>query len=168
MRYLTCALLACIASPSFAQDQPTAAGMPSPDEVAKKDMVTVAIGAAITPDYEGSDNYRIIPAAAIRGRVSGISFNTRGSYLYFDLVPGNAKINFDAGPIAGIRFNSRRNIEDDIVKLLPKRKRAIEVGGFAGVSFHGLTNPYDSLGLRLDVLHDVGSAHKSTTFSPNL
>jgi outer membrane scaffolding protein for murein synthesis (MipA/OmpV family) len=169
MRYFACALLAaCIASPAFAQDQPTAAGMPSPEEVANKDMVTVAVGGAITPDYEGSDDYRIIPAAAIRGKVGGISFNTRGTYLFVDVVPGNAKIDFDAGPIVGLRLNTRRNIEDDIVKLLPKRKRAIEVGAFAGLSFHGLTNPYDSLGLRVDVLHDVAGAHKSTTFSPNL
>jgi outer membrane scaffolding protein for murein synthesis (MipA/OmpV family) len=42
------------------------------------------------------------------------------------------------------------------------------VGGFAGVSVHGLTNPYDTLGFRVDVLHDIGSAHKSTTFSPNV
>jgi outer membrane scaffolding protein for murein synthesis (MipA/OmpV family) len=169
MRYFACALLAaCIASPAFAQDQPTAAAMPSPEQVANKDMVTVAVGGAITPDYEGSDDYRIIPAAAIRGKVGGISFNTRGTYLFVDVVPGNAKIDFDAGPIVGLRLNTRRNIEDDIVKLLPKRKRAIEVGAFAGVSFHGLTNPYDSLGLRVDVLHDVGGAHKSTTFSPNL
>jgi outer membrane scaffolding protein for murein synthesis (MipA/OmpV family) len=169
MRYFACALLAaCIASPAFAQDQPTAAAMPSPEEVANKDMVTVAVGGAITPDYEGSDDYRIIPAAAIRGKVGGISFNTRGTYLFVDVVPGNAKIDFDAGPIVGLRLNTRRNIEDDIVKLLPKRKRAIEVGAFAGLRFHGLTNPYDSLGLRVDVLHDVAGAHKSTTFSPNL
>ena len=169
MRHVTCALFAaCLATPGLAQNQPTAAALPSPEEVAGKDMVTVAVGGAITPDYEGSDDYRIIPAAAIRGKVGGISFNTRGTYLFVDVIPGNAKIDFNAGPIVGLRLNTRRNIEDDIVKLLPKRKRAIEVGGFAGVSFHGLTNPYDSLGVRIDVLHDVGGAHKSTTFSPNL
>ena len=51
---------------------------------------------------------------------------------------------------------------------MPRRKTAIEVGAFAGVSFHGLTNPYDTLAFHVDVLHDVGSAHKSTTVSPNL
>jgi len=169
MRHLTCALLAaCLASPAFAQDQPTAAGMPSPEEVTNKDMVTVAVGAGIVPDYEGSDDYRIIPAGAIRGKLGGISFTTRGTYLFVDVIPGNAKVNFDAGPIVGLRLNNRHNIDDDVVKLLPKRKTAIEVGAFAGVSFHGLTNPYDSLGVRLDVLHDIGSAHQSTTFTPNL
>jgi len=39
---------------------------------------------------------------------------------------------------------------------------------FAGVSIHQLTNPYDTLAFRLDVLHDIGSAHKSTVFSPNV
>lgn len=131
-------------------------------------MFTVAVGGEITPDYEGSDDYRIVPAAAIRAKVSGITFVTRGSYLYVDVIPGNAKIDFDAGPIIGVRLNSRRNIDDDIVKLLPKRKRAIEAGAFAGLSLHDLTNPYDTLTFRLDLLHDIGSAHKSTTFSPSV
>ncbi|HWI88603.1 MAG TPA: MipA/OmpV family protein [Sphingomicrobium sp.] len=169
MRHVICAAVAVsVSSPLFAQAQPTAGSLPTPEEVANKDIVTVAVGGAVVPDYEGSDDYRIIPAAAIRGKVSGISFTTRGSYLYVDIVPGNAKVDVDAGPIVGARFNSRRHIDDPVVKLLPHRKTAWEVGGFAGVSFHGLTNPYDTLGLRVDVLHDIGSAHKSTTFSPNL
>jgi outer membrane scaffolding protein for murein synthesis (MipA/OmpV family) len=162
------AIAACIASPAFAQPEPTAGSLPTPEEMSKRDTVTVGLGGAIVPDYEGSDDYRIIPAGAIRGKVSGISFNTRGTYLYVDLIPSDAKLEFDAGPIVGVRLNSRRNIDDDIVKLLPNRKTAFEAGGFAGVTLHGLTNPYDSLGFHLDVLHDFGSAHKSTTFSPNV
>jgi outer membrane scaffolding protein for murein synthesis (MipA/OmpV family) len=169
MRRLTCALLgACLASPAFAQSQPTAGSLPTPEEVAKKDIITIGAGAAIVPDYEGSDDYRIIPAGAVRGKVGGISFITRGTYLYVDVVPSGAKVDFNAGPIVGLRLNTRRHIDDPIVKLLPRRKTAWEVGGFAGVSVHGLTNPYDTLGFRVDVLHDIGSAHKSTTFSPNV
>jgi len=169
MRQLTCALLAaCLASPALAQTAPTAGSLPTPEEIARKDSVTVGVGAAIVPDYEGSDDYRIIPAGAIRGKVSGISFVTRGTYLYLDVIPHSGNFDFNVGPIVGARFNSRRHIHDDIVKLLPNRNTAFEVGGFAGVSIHGLTNPYDTLSLRLDVLHDIGSAHKSTTFSPNL
>ena len=133
-------------------------------------MVTVGVGAALIPDYEGSDDYRWIPAGAIRGKVDGFSFTTRGSYFYFDAIPhrGASKMDFDFGPIAGVRLNRKSHIDDDFVKLLPHRNIAVEVGGFAGVSFHGVTNPYDTLALRLDVLRDVGNAHKSTTFSPNL
>jgi MipA family protein len=169
MRYLTCfALAASLASPAFAQSQPTAGALPTPEEVASKDTVTVAAGAAIVPDYEGSDDYRIIPAGAIRGKVRGFSFTTRGSYFYLDVIPHSGKVDFDIGPVVGVRLNNRHKVDDDIVKLLPKRKTAIEVGGFAGVSFHGLTNPYDTLALRVDVLHDIGKAHRSTVFSPNV
>lgn len=157
--------LGCAGAPALAQSAP----LPSPEEIAARDTVTVGIGGGIHPDYEGSDDYRFIPVAAIRGKVRGISFSTRGAYLFVDVIPrGSSKIEFDAGPIVGARINKRRHIEDHAVEELPKTKTAFEVGGFAGVSVHGLTNPYDSLGLRLDVLHDIGNAHESTVFSPNL
>jgi outer membrane scaffolding protein for murein synthesis (MipA/OmpV family) len=168
MRSFTCAALAacCLASPALAQTPP--ANLPSPEEVARADSFTIAGGVGITPDYEGSNDYRLIPAAAIRGKVNGISFSTRGLYLYVDVMPQGTGIDLDVGPIVGARLNRTRHVKDDIVDLLPDRKTAIELGGFAGLSFHGLTNPYDTLGVRLDVLHDVGNAHESTTFSPNV
>jgi MipA family protein len=171
MRHLAYLALAagCLGAPALAQNQPAAGQLPSLEEISKRDTVTVGVGGAITPDYEGSDDYRVIPAAAIRGQVSGISFSTRGTYLYVDVVPDTGgKVDFNAGPIAGIRLTTYRHIHDDVVELLPKRKRAFEVGGFAGVSLHGLTNPYDTLGFRVDVTHDIGNAHKSTIFSPNV
>jgi MipA family protein len=169
MRHFACLALAacCLGSPAFAQSPPTAA-IPTPDEIAKKDSVTLAGGAALTPDYEGSNDYRIIPAAAIRGKVNGISFSTKGLYLYVDLIPQGSGIDLDVGPIVGLRLNRTGHIKDDVVDLLPDRKTAVELGGFAGISLHGLTNPYDTLALHLDVVHDVAGAHKSTSFSPNL
>lgn len=125
-------------------------------------------GAAVIPDYEGSNDYRIIPAGAVRGKVGGISFTTRGSYLYVDVVPQAGKFGFDAGPVIGARFDHRSHSSDPVVRLMPKRKTAIEAGGFVGVSFRGLTNPYDTLAVHLAVLHDIGSAHKSTVLVPNV
>ena len=155
----------CAASPAWAQD---AQPLPSPEEINSANSFTIGGGGAIIPDYEGSDDYKWIPAAAIRGRVGGISFTTRGLYLYVDVINGSGKVDFDVGPIAGVRLNRTGKIKDDLVNLLPDRKTAVEVGGFAGVSFKGLTNPYDSLGVRLDVVHDVANAHQSTVISPNV
>src|SRR5207247_7727298 len=88
MRYLvTAALAASIASTAFAQNQPAAAQLPSPQDVSNRDTLTIGVGAAIMPDYEGSDDYRIIPAGAVRGQYHRISFTTRGSYLYVDVIP---------------------------------------------------------------------------------
>ncbi len=169
MRHLICAALAVsLASPCMAQSKPPAAQLPSPEDLANRNTVTVGVGGAVVPDYEGSDDYRIIPAAAIRGKVRGISFSTRGTYLYVDVVPSRGgKVDFDAGPIAGFRVNKRRHIEDDIVELLPKTKTAFEIGGFAGVSLHGLTNPYDTLAFRLDLTQAL-NAYEGTNFSPNI
>src|SRR4051812_25963965 len=169
MRRLIYLGLACAcASPALAQSTPGDTSLPSAEDLAKRDTVTLALGVAVLPDYVGSDDYRLIPAAAIRGKLGGIAFSSRGSYLYVDVVPHSGKLELNAGPIIGLRFNGRRHIADPVVKLLPQTKTAIEAGGFVGVTAHGLTNPYDALSLRLDVLHDVGSAHQSTTFSPNV
>jgi outer membrane scaffolding protein for murein synthesis (MipA/OmpV family) len=157
-----------LAAPALAQSAPADPALPNPEEVANKDSVTVGLGAGLVPDYEGSNDYRVIPAAAIRGQVHGIAFSTKGTYLYVDVIPRHGKLDLDFGPIVGVRLNRTGHIKDDVVNLLPDRKTAVEVGGFAGVSFHGVTNPYDSLGLRVDVLHDVASAHRSTVIYPNV
>jgi outer membrane protein len=162
IRYLTAAALLAASSPALAQSD---AALPDPND--QSDTFTIALGGAYSPDYEGSDDGKFYPFAAIRGRVSGISFNTRGTYLYVDLVKRpSAGIDFDAGPIIGVRRERVKKVEDDFVRLFGKRKTAIEVGGFVGVSLHGLTNPYDTLSLHVDVVHDVSNAHESTVVTP--
>ena len=158
------ALLAAV--PALAQPVSDAA-MPNPND--QSDNFTIALGGAWIPDYEGSNDYEGTPFAAIRGRVNGMSFSTRGTYLYLDLIRRpDSGIDFDAGPIVGFRRERTSKVKDDFVTDLPERDTAIEIGGFVGMTFHGLTNPYDALSLRLDVVNDVGGAHKSTIFTPNI
>lgn len=165
LRYAIAAATLLFAAPVFAQS--TDAALPDPND--QSDSVTIAAGGAYVPDYEGSDDYEFIPAAAIRGRVSGIQFFTRATYLYVDFIPrGEGPLEFDLGPIVGARLNRTGKVDDDFVDALPELDTAIEVGGFAGVTYHGLTNPYDSLSFRLDVVKDVGGAHESTIFTPTI
>ena len=166
---LLLAMLAGTAAPALAQSTDAAppASTNLPDPTDQSDTLTIGVGGALLPDYEGSDDYRFTPAAALRGRYKGISFSTRGTSLAVNVIPrGAGKISFSAGPIAGLRLNRTGDIKDAVVKLLPERRRAVELGGFVGVSARGLTNPYDSLGLRVEVVHDVANAHKSTIVSP--
>lgn len=152
------------AAPALAQE---AEPLPSPEEAAGG--FTIAGGVAWLPDYEGSDDYRIIPAVAIRGKVAGVGVISRGTYVYADFFPRSGdKMDLDLGPIVGVRANRTGKVDDDFVDLLPERKVAIEIGAFAGVSFHDLTNPYDSLSFRVDALHDIGNAHESTVISPSV
>ena len=165
MKSISAGAALLLATPALAQTSDSA--LPDPND--RSDTVTVGLGAAYIPDYEGSDDYRIIPAGAVRGRVGGISFFTRATYLYVDVVPrGDSALQFDVGPIVGARLNRTGKIKDDFVDELPDRKTAFEVGGFAGVTYHGLTNPYDALSFRLDVVKDVGNAHESTIVTPTI
>lgn len=160
--FVAAALAAC-ASPALAQSGETA--LPDPGD--QSDTFTIGAGAAFIPDYEGSDDYRLIPAAAVRGRISGISFFSRGTFLYVDVIArGDSNLQFDAGPIVGLRFNRTGKIKDDAVDALPERDKAVEIGGFVGLTAHGLTNPYDALSFRVDVVKDVAGAHGSTIISP--
>ncbi len=170
LRHLPLLAAAFAATPALAQAVPSAAPTPSPEELTNRDTLTVAAGGAMIPDYEGSDDYRFIPAAGFRGQYHGFSFATRGLYLYLDAIPNNgSKIEFDAGPMVGVRFNRTRNkLKDPVVDLLPVKKTAIEAGVFAGVTVHGVTNPYGALAFRVDVFHDFANAHKSTIVSPNV
>jgi outer membrane scaffolding protein for murein synthesis (MipA/OmpV family) len=152
-----------------AQHVPTGPPIPTADDIASRDSLTLALGVAVLPDYEGSDDYRLIPAVGIRGHYHRISFYSRGLYLYADLVPSSGgKVELNAGPIVGVRLNRTSKIKDDFVGLLFRRRVALEAGGFVGVTLKGLTNPYDRLALQLDAVHDAGKAHKSTVFTPNV
>jgi outer membrane scaffolding protein for murein synthesis (MipA/OmpV family) len=165
-KVIVSAALLAAASPAFAQSD-TAAGLPDPND--RSNTFTIAAGVASVPDYEGSDHNKMTAAAAVRGRVAGMDFWSSATWLYLDVVGRpQSGLDWDFGPIVGGRFQRTSDVKDDFVDALPELDAGIEVGAFGGVSWHGLTNPYDSLSLRVDVLHDVGGAHGSTLISPSV
>ena len=163
-RLIVVAALLAGASPAFAQKSG-----PLPDPNDRSDTVSIGVGGAYIPDYEGSDDNEFTPYGAIRGRVSGFEFFMRDTYLYVDFLrQPTSGVDLDFGPIVGARFNRTGKVDDDFDDALPERDVAFELGAFAGISFHGLTNPYDELSLRLDFKHDIGGAHGSSIISPNI
>jgi outer membrane protein len=135
-----------------------------------RDNFTIGLGASYLPSYEGSDDYQISAAGLVRGRVSGFTFYTRATALYFDLIreAPNAPLNVEVGPMANVRFDRSSRIEDDRVEALGELDVAVELGGFAGLTKNGVLHGYDFLTVRLDVVHDVTGTHDSTVIAPNL
>lgn len=154
------------ATPALAQESAPSTELPPPND--QRDYLNIGLGAALVPDYEGSNDHRIVPGLVLRARTGGISFFSRGTYLYADVVPSGSKLDFDVGPIAGVRLNRTGKVKDDAVDALGDRKVGIEVGGFAGVTIKGVTNPYGTLSFRLDAVKDVGKAHQSLVLSPTI
>lgn len=136
-----------------------------------RSSLTVGVGVAAVPSYEGSDNYRLLPLPQLRGKVKDFAFWTRGPGLYVDAIPNRDSdgLDFELGPVVNVRFDrsSVRNIKDDAVRLLGKRDVAVEVGGFVGIGKTGvITSAYDNLSARVAVTRDVAGAHGSYVITP--
>jgi len=146
------------------------AAYPAVAQVEDSNVLTVGVGAAVIPSYEGSDDYRVIPVPQFRGKVSDFAFWTRGPSLYVDAIPNRGQdIDIQLGPVVGVRFDrsSLKNIKDASVRALGKRDVAVEVGGFVGIGKTGaLTSDYDNLSARVAITKDVAGAHDSYVITP--
>jgi MipA family protein len=148
------------ASPAFAQDDE-----PLPND---PNSLTIGLGAAYVPSYEGSDDYEFTPIGIVFGKVAGFGFATRGTSLAIDLIRGdpNDPVSFGFGPIAGVRLDRTSRIKDVRVRALGEIDTAFELGAWAGIKKNGVLHQYDSLGARLTWQHDVGDTHDSTVLTP--
>lgn len=154
----------CVASPLYAQE-----AQPDPN----RDTFTIGVGGAVVPRYEGSDDYRLTPAGAIRGKISGVSFITQGTGLFINLIPtsGGPGTTIGFGPMAHVTLNrsSLKTVRDLQIAALGRVPVAIEVGGHAGITRTGvITSVYDTLNLDVAVSHDVTGVHDSLTVTPSI
>lgn len=162
---------ALAASPASAQDTPPDGAPPIEDFGG--DSITIGAAGAYLPDYEGSDDYRLVPAPVAIGSISGFAFTLAGNRLSVDLIPNQPgpSWDFQAGPIGVISFNrsDRDSIDDPRVKALAEVDTAIELGGYVGIGKTGvITSPYDKLSVSLSYRHDVSNAHDSGIWQPTI
>lgn len=160
------ALALATAVPGFAQDGPEPASGPS---VFDGDYLSVALGGAYGPSYDGSDDYVIYPAALVQGSFGGVDFTSRGAGVALDFIPDPADgVGFDLGVSAQLRGNRARQVKDPVVESLGELDHAIEVGPTVGFNIAQLLNPYDSLGFGLDVTWDINGAHGGMVVEPSV
>lgn len=177
MRAILAAVLtaAALASPACAQDvaDPTVPASSLPNTDTGADFYVVGLGAAVLPDYEGSDDYSFSPVPAATGRVSGYNFLLAGNRLSVDLIPDGIgpTWDFQAGPIAVVNLNrsSTKGIDDAQVRALGKVDAAIELGGYVGIGKTGvITSEFDRLSVSVSLRKDVAGGHKSTVLAPTI
>jgi len=150
-----------IALPAQAQDASAAA----PDlGKFSGDYLTVGIGPAYGPTYDGSDDYHAFPLPLVQAHWHGIQISPRAGGIGADFVPGP----FNLGVAARVRFNRTGDTHDPVVNKLGELDTAVEVGPTAGVSIPRVLNPYDSLSLSIDALWDVAGAHKGMVVDPSV
>jgi outer membrane protein len=133
-----------------------------------RNSLTIGVGGAYVPSYDGSDDYILTPIGLAFGKVSGFGFATRGTALYVDLIPDkrDAAVDFDFGPLANVRLDRTNRIKDARVRALGEFDTAIELGAWAGLRKNGVLHEYDSLGARLAWQKDVTDTHDGTILTP--
>lgn len=150
------------------------AGVPAVAQDVARETVTIGVGGAILPRYEGSNDYSLSPAAAIRGTINGIGFSTLGTSLFVDLVPPPTDTKAGklvVGPAAhiGLSRSSLRRTRDPQIVALGRVPIAVELGGHIGYSKTGvITSAYDTISVDLAVVHDVTGVHRSAIVTPSI
>lgn len=131
------------------------------------DWLSVGGGALYAPSYDGSNDYVITAIPVVQGSLGGIAINPRPAGLALDFISDpETGVGFALGPSVRLRSNRAVKIEDPVVLAAGKLKRAVEVGGAAGISFPQLLNPYDRLSFTLDARWDVAKAHRGMVLAP--
>ncbi|WP_258042862.1 MipA/OmpV family protein [Sphingomonas sp. NBWT7] len=175
------AVAAALPTAAVAQDAPPAEAVsaPAPSDAPNamadfgRDTITLGLGLAYLPDYEGSNDYRFAPGPAAIGTIGGISFSVLGSRASADLIPspGGPSWDIQLGPVAAINFmrSNRQSIEDARVRRLGERDTSIELGGYAGIGKTGvITSQYDKLSVSVSYRHDVSGVHRSGIWQPTI
>lgn len=170
-------LVALVATPAFAQTAatpPDQAAAPAQAQLdANGDSLTIGVGGVYLPDYEGSDDYRLLPAPGAIGSYKGFSFQLAGNRLSVDLIPDrNANgLDFQAGPVGVVNFNRTaiENIDDPRIRALGELDTAIELGGYVGIAKTGvITSAYDRLSASVSYRKDVGDGHGAGILQPSV
>jgi outer membrane scaffolding protein for murein synthesis (MipA/OmpV family) len=168
------ALLALLCAPSaFAQTEGAQAAAASASGALGENFVSVGLGLAVMPDYEGSNDYRALPMPGAIGRVRGYNFVYLGNRLSVDLIRHDRESRWDIqlGPVAAVGLNrtSLNGIHDSRVRALGKVNPSVELGGYAGIARWGvITSDYDRLSATLTVRHDVAGGHGGTIITPSI
>jgi MipA family protein len=156
---LFCAAIAA-ASPHPALAQ----GGPPPQE----DTITVGLGLGVTTDYDGANEYKLIPGGVLQGTVKGHDFRLNGPRLFIDAIPNDParRVELELGPVVGLRTNRTGKVEDPRVNALGQLDTAVELGLRGGIGIGGIASRTDKLSFTTTAVWDVASAHGSYRLSP--
>ncbi|MET1113293.1 MAG: MipA/OmpV family protein [Allosphingosinicella sp.] len=159
---------AALAAPLLAAGPALAQGAGEEGRPYDRNSLTIGLGGAYVPSYEGSDDYILTPIGLAFGKVAGFGFATRGTALYVDLIPDkrDAPVDVDFGPLANVRLDRTNRIKDVRVRALGELDTAIELGAWAGLRKNGVLHQYDNIGVRIAWQKDVSDAHESTIVTP--
>ena len=138
---------------------------PALDETPPPPTGYVALGAALAPDYPGSDDFRVLPFGAARFEIAGTTVRTEGPGVAADLI--------EQGPITAgpyLRYaGGRDDIEDAVVARLGDVDPSVIGGGFVRATLaEGVLGPFDELSVTGRVGADLAGTFDGAAWSASL
>lgn len=117
---------------------------------------TIGLGAALVPDYEGSEDYEAAPSWVLSAT------NLYDPATYVALRGTQLRSNFVPHPqlragLSGLFVNERDDVENDRVDNLDKTDPALLLG--AGIGWDFLPQPAQGLTLAVDLMYDVANSN---------
>jgi outer membrane protein len=127
----------------------------------------IGLGLGVTPDYVGSDDYRLAPIPQITAFKGPRYVNLTGTYLFSNLLP---TANWRLGPTAKFIRGDRCNAKDDKVSEQKCQADALMLGGTGGYAFDvpGINNQQAKLTPAIEILGDVTKANEGMTIEPQI
>lgn len=122
----------------------------------------VGAGGFVSPDYEGSDDYRALPFAAARLAYDGYYLQTRGLGVRANIVPSDA---VDFGPVVSYKGARDDDVESAAVSRMAEVDATAEAGFFVKVPVRDVLMEYDELSFDLQADTDVGDGHDGSVVS---
>ncbi|HKX79809.1 MAG TPA: MipA/OmpV family protein [Novosphingobium sp.] len=134
------------------------------------DYAIVGVGAAISPDYEGSNDSQVLPLLGATGEVGGIGFTIRGPSLSLDLLSFDVseKVSVTIGPQARYRANRTGSVKDEVVDKLERLDGVIEAGGRVGVRFQEVFSVADALSMGVSARWDASGKGSGYIITPSM
>ena len=116
----------------------------------------VAAGAAVLPEYDGSEDFQAIPILQGQLNKGNYYVATRGLGLVANVVDSNR---FNFGPIVNFRFGRDDDVDNAIIARMREIDDAIETGAFASVITRDNLMANDNLEFSIQLTQDVGGGH---------
>jgi MipA family protein len=116
----------------------------------------LAAGTIVLPEFDGSSDYKVIPALAGQANKGNYYIAVRGLQAMGNVIDSST---FNAGPMVQFRFGRDGDTENTVINQLSNVDNAIELGGFASWINRGVMREGDNLEVTVELLQDVANGH---------
>lgn len=127
--------------------------------LAQEDPEFIILGPAVSPEYQGSEDYETVPMLVSNFRLLGTQFEIEGLTLRANLFEHN---NWKIGVTTEVDFGRDDEVENASVAQMTDINSAINLGAYLSKDIPDLYLEDDNLEIRVALFGDVSNTHQGT------